>query len=162
MDFERQTADPSASRTLAAKLNYLFDRVRRDDGSEWTGKDVVGVVRARGVELSASHLSELRRGVKENPTVRVLQALADFFQVRVAFFFDDHEAVAQTEADLELRAAMRDAQVQQVAARAAGLSETQRAAFQRVLTQMLRDESTRPGSGADPDGGDSGSSDDGR
>lgn len=143
MDPERQDAASPARQSLAHKLSFLFTKVRRDDGSEWTGKDVVAAVRARGIDLSASHLSELRRGVKENPTVRVLQALADFFEVRVAFFFDDPEAVAQVEADLELRAAMRDAQVQQVAARAAGLTGTQRAAFQRVLAQMLREEVAR-------------------
>jgi transcriptional regulator with XRE-family HTH domain len=140
MTLDRQGMDGSPSRSLADKLGYLFDTVRRDDGSEWTGKDVVSAVRARGVDLSPSHLSELRRGLKLNPTVRVLQALADFFEVRVAFFFDDPEAVSQTESDLELRSAMRDAQVQQVAARAAGLSSAQRVAFQRVLADMIRGE----------------------
>lgn len=123
---------------LAGKLNYLFATVLSPEGSEYTGKDVVAAVRAAGVDLSASHLSELRRGVKTNPTVRVLQALADFFGVRVAYFFDDPVAVEETEAELELRAAMRDAQVQQMAARAAGLSPAQRAAFQRVLADLVR------------------------
>jgi transcriptional regulator with XRE-family HTH domain len=133
------------SRPLADKLNHLFAVVRRADGAEYYGKDVVAAVRDTGVELSASHLSELRRGIKSNPTVRVLQALADFFEVRVSYFFDDPAAVEQTEAELELRAAMRDARVQQMAHRAAGLSATQRAAFQRVLAEMVRDASQHPG-----------------
>lgn len=133
---------------LADKLNHLFAVVRRPDGGEYYGKHVVAAVRETGVELSASHLSELRRGIKSNPTVRVLQALANFFEVRVSYFFDDPAAVEQTEkeleqraAELELRAAMRDARVQQMAHRAAGLSDTQRAAFQRVLADMVRDTS---------------------
>ena len=108
-------------RTFAEKLTYLFDHVRREDGAEYTGK------------MSASHLSELRRGIKTNPTLRVLQALADFLQVRVAYFFDD-DAAAQTKADLELRAAMRDVDVTQMATPVADLSDPQRMALQRLLT----------------------------
>lgn len=140
-------AGQDESRSLADKLNHLFAMVRRPDGAEYYGKDVVAAVRATGVELSASHLSELRRGIKSNPTLRVLQALADFFEVRVSYFFDDPAAVEQTEAELELRAAMRDARVQQMAHRAADLSATQRAAFQRVLAEMVRETNQAPGDG---------------
>lgn len=128
------------NRSLADLLGHLFAMARRPDGAEWTGKDVVATVRARGVELSESHLSELRRGVKTNPTMRVLLALAELFEVPVAYLFGDPEAVEETEAELELRAAMRDAEVAQIAARAASLSSAQRAAFQRVLISMIRDE----------------------
>lgn len=129
---------------LAELLRRLIAIVRRPDGTEWTGKDIVATARANDVELSESHLSELRRGVKTNPTMRVLVALADVFEVPVAYFFGDPQIVEETEAELELRAAMRDAQVIQVAARAADLSPAQRAAFQRVLTSTLREE-TEPG-----------------
>ena len=140
-----QPEPPGELQTLADKLAYLFDRVRRDDGSEYTGKDVAAAVRARGTDLSPSHLSELRRGLKTNPTLRVLQGLADFFEVRVSYFFDDASAVAQTKADLELRAAMRDADVHHIASRVADLSGPQRAALQRLLTQLIREH----GDGAD-------------
>lgn len=73
------------NRSLADLLGHLFAMARRPDGAEWTGKDVVATVRARGVELSESHLSELRRGVKTNPTMRVLLALAELFEVPVAY-----------------------------------------------------------------------------
>lgn len=135
---EPTSAPRGGTPRLADKLNYLFATVRSPTGSEYFGKDVVAALRAAGVDLSASHLSELRRGIKTNPTVRVLQGLADFFEVRVAYFFDDPVAVEETKAELELRAAMRDAQVQQIAARAADLSPAQRAAFQRVLADLVR------------------------
>lgn len=135
---------PRQPSTLAEKLAYLFERVRRPDGAEWTGKDVAAAVRARGTDLSASHLSELRRGVKSNPTLRVLQGLADFFEVRVSYFFDDPAAVDQTLAELELRAAMRDADVHQMASRVADFSTGQRAAFQRLLADLIKEHNPGP------------------
>ncbi len=127
-------------RTLAEKLNHLFAVVRPPGESrEWTGKEVVAAVTAAGTDLSASHLSELRRGLKTNPTVRVLQGLANFFEVRVAYLLDDPNAVEDVEVELELRSAMRDAQVQDVALRAAGLSPQQRRAATRLLADIIRE-----------------------
>ena len=50
-----------------------------------------------------------------------IEALAGFFGVPPAYFFDD-ETAARVEAELDLLVAMKDAAVQKVALRAAGLS----------------------------------------
>lgn len=134
-------------RTVADKINHLFDVVRPDGGSrEYTGREVVAEIADRGGELSASHLSELRRGIKTNPTLRVLDGLARFFDVRVAYFTDDARAVEEVEAELALRAAMRDAQVQDIALRLAGLDPQQRSAAYRLLADIIREND-----GAQPD-----------
>ena len=131
---------PTPRMTLAEKLNHLFALVRPSGESrEYSGREVVAAVRAAGTELSASHLSELRRGIKSNPTLRVLQGLAAFFQVRVAYLLDDPEVVKDVEAELDLRAAMADAQVADVAARAAGLNAQQRRALNRLLADVIRE-----------------------
>lgn len=127
-------------RALADRLNYLFAAVRPADGDrEYTGREVVAAISAAGTELSASHLSELRRGIKANPTVRVLEGLAQFFQVRVAYLTGDSKVEREVESELELRRAMRDARVRDIAARAAGLDATQRSALQQLLTQLIRE-----------------------
>jgi hypothetical protein len=54
--------------------------------------------------MSESHLSELRRGVKQNPTLRTLGALAWFFEVRVGYFTDG-EVAAEVERELAAREA---------------------------------------------------------
>ena len=127
-------------RTVADKINHLFDVVRPDGGGrEYTGREVVAEIVDRGGELSASHLSELRRGIKTNPTLRVLDGLARFFDVRVAYFTDDPRAVEEVEAELELRAAMRDAQVQDIALRLAGLGPHQRSAAYLLLADIIRE-----------------------
>jgi transcriptional regulator with XRE-family HTH domain len=126
-------------RTIAEKLNHLFDVVRPPgEDREYTGREVVAGVNAAGTDLSASHLSELRRGVKDNPTVRVLDGLANFFGVRVAYFLDPG-VEEEVEAELDLRVAMRDAKVRDVAMRAADLDPQQRTAMHRLLAQIIRE-----------------------
>lgn len=134
------SAGSTPGRPLADKLSRLFDAVRPPgEDRQYTGREVVAAVNAAGTELSASHLSELRRGVKSNPTVRVLEGLAHFFDVRVAYLLDDARAVEEVEAELDLRSAMADAQVRDVALRAAGLDPHQRNAMYRLLAQIVRE-----------------------
>lgn len=135
---------------LARALNNLFEHVRPPgEDREYTGREVVAAVRSAGTDLSASHLSQLRRGRSPNPTLKVLQALAAFFEVRVAYLLDDPDAVKEVEARFALKAAMQDAQVQDVAHRVAGLNARQRVAFNEVLAQIIH--AHDDGSG-DPDG----------
>jgi transcriptional regulator with XRE-family HTH domain len=80
----------AASGAIAARINYLFElhRPPADPGRRWRNKEVVAACRRAGRGLSESHLSELRRGLKTNPTLRVLDALAWFFGVQIGYFSD--------------------------------------------------------------------------
>lgn len=147
----REAGQPEAQgrgaggRSLAAKLDHLFAVVRSPcGGREYTGREVVAAVNAAGTDLSASHLSELRRGVKTNPTVRVLEGLAAFFGVRTAYLLDDPQAVEEVEAELELRRAMADTRVRDLAWRVARLTPLERTALDRVLVELVRDDDHRP------------------
>lgn len=134
---QRGGGSDGRAQTLAEKLNYLFAVVLPEgETREYSGREVVAGVRAGGTDLSASHLSELRRGVKTNPTMRVLQGIADFFKIKVAYFFDD-DVAEEVEAELRLRAAMRDAQVRDLAFRIAGLPQDHRTAMYRLLTDVV-------------------------
>ncbi|XVS67675.1 helix-turn-helix domain-containing protein [Actinosynnema sp. CA-299493] len=108
--------------SLAAKVDHLFRSVRPRDGGEYTFEEVAAAIRAKqGPTISATYLWQLRKGIRDNPTKRHLEALAGFFGVPPAYFFDD----AQTEridAELTLLTALRDAPVRQIALRANGLS----------------------------------------
>lgn len=93
--------DGGSTTSLSARLQRLFEVTRpgHEPSRAWRNSEVVAACRANGRELSESHLSELRRGVKRNPTMRTLQALAWFFDVRSAYFTDDQVA-AEVERDL--------------------------------------------------------------
>ncbi|GAB2785778.1 helix-turn-helix domain-containing protein [Amycolatopsis magusensis] len=107
---------------LAAKVDHLFRTVRPRDGGEYTFEEVAEALRGRGgPTISATYLWQLRKGVRDNPTKRHLEALAGFFGVPAAYFFDEEEA-RRIDAELALLTALRDAPVRQIALRASGLS----------------------------------------
>jgi transcriptional regulator with XRE-family HTH domain len=113
--------EPQRRRTLAEKIDRLFGTVHPAKG-EYSHEDVATAIReAGGPTISATYLWQLRKGLRDNPTKRHLEALAGFFGVSPAYFFDD-EAAQRIDAELDLLAAMRDASVRHVALRASGLS----------------------------------------
>jgi transcriptional regulator with XRE-family HTH domain len=126
-----EAADPRETRpgrrslmddgTFAARLDHLFRTVHPQGRGEYSYREVAKAIDDRhGPTISASYLNQLRTGVKDNPTKRHIEALATFFGVPAAYFFDDG-AAARIDAELDLLAALRDSGVRQIAMRAAGL-----------------------------------------
>lgn len=76
------------TRTLADKINKLFQAFT-DDGREYSNEAVAQAISRTGVGISQSYIWQLRKGKKDNPTMRHLQALANFFGVPAAYFLDD-------------------------------------------------------------------------
>lgn len=108
--------------TLAEKIDRLFRVVRRPNREQFSHEEVARACReATGETFSATYLWQLRTGRRDNPTKRHLEALAQFFRVPVAYFFDDDQGAAIT-AELELLGALRDAGVRNMALRAVNLS----------------------------------------
>ena len=123
---------PPAPRALSDKIDHLFQVVRPAKG-EYTHEQVAKAIEERGgPTISASYLWQLRKGLRDNPTKKHLEALADFFGVPPAYFFDE-TAADRIDAELDLLASMRDADVRNVALRASGLS-TQTL---RAITDMI-------------------------
>ena len=127
---------PRASRSLAEKLNHLFIEVRPRSGSEYTLEEAVNGIRAHGgpdgTTISVSYLWQLRKGLRTNPTVRHLEAIAGFFGVPAAYFLDDDTA-ARVDEQLDSIALLRDRSVHRLASRAAGLSPSSL----RAITDMI-------------------------
>src|SRR3712207_5528228 len=88
--------------SLADRINYLFTRVHPRDRPEFTLEDVTnGMRERRGVSITPSYLSQLRKGQRTNPSREVLEGLADFFGVHPSYFFDE-EAAEAVAAELDL------------------------------------------------------------
>ncbi|GIE94137.1 helix-turn-helix domain-containing protein [Paractinoplanes rishiriensis] len=111
----------TAPAALAAKINHLFDTIRRADGSRYSNDEVAAAMGGDGPSISGSYLWLLRRGERDNPTKKHLEALAQFFDVSPAYFFDEAESSAIA-GELALLRALADAGVQRVATRLGGLS----------------------------------------
>jgi transcriptional regulator with XRE-family HTH domain len=88
---------------LADKLNHLFASCKSPGGQEYSNEQVAAAIGRNGVSISQSYIWQLRREKKANPTLRHLQALADFFGVPAAYFFDD-EVTRRVEGQLKVQA----------------------------------------------------------
>jgi ESX-1-secreted protein regulator len=135
------------------KLERLFVAVRHPDGSQYSLADVAAAVNAEGsAKLSASYLSELRSGRKDNPSIWVVSALARFFGQPIEYFLDDRDPVASRDdhgdavvamdrlsSDDRLRRALDSHDVRRIAMRASRLTPEDR---DRVadLIERLSDE----------------------
>jgi transcriptional regulator with XRE-family HTH domain len=112
---------------------------------------------ARAVEqlgapkVSATYIWQLRTGKRDNPTKRHIEALAAFFDVPPAYFFDDQVA-EQIRGQLQLLATLRDRGVRQVATRAAGLSPRGLQAVDEMIKQVRALEGLEAGSDLDATG----------
>ncbi|WP_431932983.1 helix-turn-helix domain-containing protein [Nonomuraea jabiensis] len=114
--------EPAPQRSLAEKLEYLFRTVREPGRREYSNEEVAAAIaRDQDVSISASYIWYLRTGQRDNPTLKHLTALATFFGVPPAYFFDE-QIRDEVEGELALVVALRDAGVRDVALRASGLS----------------------------------------
>jgi len=138
--------------SLASKLDRLFAAVRPGGRGEYSYQEVADSIRSEGgPTISATYLWQLRKGLRDNPTRNHLAALAKFFGVSPAYFFDE-DAAEVVDAQLSLLAAMRDNSVRTVALRARGLSVESLAAVQVVIDHARRLEGLEPEAerGAEP------------
>ncbi|WP_416972984.1 helix-turn-helix domain-containing protein [Streptomyces sp. 4F14] len=127
--------------TLAEKIEALFRIVRRPNREQFSHEEVARACReATGETFSATYLWQLRTGRRDNPTKRHLEALAQFFDVPVAYFFDDDQGAAIAR-ELELLGALRDAKVRSVALRAVNLSPENVNTISDMIDVLARRES---------------------
>ena len=122
--------------SLSQKLDNLFRAVHPSNRGEFTFEEVAEAIRARGgPTISATYIWQLRKGLRDNPTKKHLEALADFFNVSPSYFFDE-EAAARIDAELALLVALRDGSVRQLALRAFGLSADSLATIARMVERV--------------------------
>jgi transcriptional regulator with XRE-family HTH domain len=135
-----------AGSALAEKLDTLFQVVRHPNRKPFSNEEVARACREEtGETFSATYLWQLRTGRRDNPTKRHLEALAHFFHVPVAYFFDDEQGSAIAR-ELELLGALRDAEVRSVALRAVNLSPAGIGTISDMIDVIARREhdATRP------------------
>jgi len=134
--------EPRAT-TLTDRIDRLFQVVRRPNGEQHSHEEVARACReSTGESFSAAYLWQLRTGRRDNPTKRHLEALAAFFQVPPAYFFDDEQGKALAE-EVELLGALRNSAVRNLALRAVTLSEEGLGTVTDIVEAIKRRESKR-------------------
>jgi len=129
--------EAAGSRSFADRLNRLFEAIQpAGRGTPYTNKEVAAAVRANGGSISDVYVWQLRTGRRDNPTKDHIEALAAFFGVGAAYFFDD-SAAAHTTTDLETLDALRRLQVQSVSLRTVLEHHGLSADSQKIIQQMV-------------------------
>ncbi|WP_226353036.1 hypothetical protein [Pseudonocardia sp. ICBG601] len=128
------------AQTLADRINQAFKTLHPADRGPYSTREAVRWIEdhAGGDEpsISLNYLCSLRNGDKSNPTVKHLQALARFFQIPATYFLEDNEHADAVQTDLTLLEAMRDTEVQEIAARAIELDPSIRTWLRDTLRML--------------------------
>jgi transcriptional regulator with XRE-family HTH domain len=119
------SADPDNgmdSTELSVKLNKLFDTMRKPSEHPLSNAAAAEAITDKtGVSISPAYLWQLRNGMKTNPTVQHLRAIAQFFGVPPSYLIDPGVDV-EIDKQLNLLQLMRDSGVRDLARRASGLT----------------------------------------
>lgn len=143
-------AGAGTERTLADRLDKLFETIRRPDGRKHSNAEVAAFCRAHtGESCSREYISQLRKGKRDNPTKRNLEALAAFFDLSPAYFFDDTQS-ERIRGQLELAAALRDSDVRQIALRAVRLGKPDLRLVTDMIESLARRQAEREGEDGHP------------
>lgn len=100
---------------FAKKLNTLFEKKTKLDGSKYTQEEVIQGTKGL---LTRAYLWKLRTGRAKNPGFNIVQALANFFEVDINYF----QATEDKEQEL-LEQAKKNKLISEVALRASMYSE---------------------------------------
>jgi transcriptional regulator with XRE-family HTH domain len=139
-------ASAQAPYTLAERLNHLFATVHPRGRRPYSNEEVASAIREAGGEISSTYIWQLRKGLKDNPTLKHLEALAQFFGVPAAYFVDDATAV-KVSGELETLALLKDVAARRIGLRAVGLSERS----QQTVAEMLERVRELEGLAREPD-----------
>ncbi|MFJ6017596.1 transcriptional regulator [Streptomyces sp. NPDC092952] len=135
--------------SLAEKLGHLFDvTVNPATGRRYTNAEVSQSIAQEcgGVRVAESTIASIRTGVKPNPTLKTIEALARIFKVAPDYFFPDFDVdeTAKVQASFELIRAVKDSGLQGIAMRANGLSPASLEMITAVINQARRLEGLDP------------------
>lgn len=74
---------------FSERLEYLFRTMPNTQGNRYTAEEVARRANERGYPISAVYVSQLRSGLKQNPSLKHATGLAAAFDVDIRFFTDD-------------------------------------------------------------------------
>ena len=109
--------------TFAKKLDHLFLTVRPTGRRRpYSMNEVAASIAKSGHEhVSANYIWMLRKGLRDNPTLRTVEALAHFFGVPPSYFFEDDVLVPRLGTQLDPLAKLRDSCIRDLKLRAVEL-----------------------------------------
>jgi transcriptional regulator with XRE-family HTH domain len=131
------------ARTLADKLDRLFRTAYPKGRGPYSYEEAAeAIAQATGEKISANTLWRYRTGKHDNPTMRTIEALAKFFRVPPAYFFDD-EVSDRIGEQVEALALIRDGNLGPGQLRSLGeMSDAGRRAIAEMIQAVARMEAS--------------------
>lgn len=124
--------------SLASRIDRLLATVHPKGRGPYTYDEVADGIRTQGgPTISSAYLHQLHRGKRDNPTKQHLEALAKFFGVPVAYFFDDTQA-ALVDEEIALLKVIRDREIKDLALRALELGPEARRSVAVIIEELGR------------------------
>lgn len=137
-------ADRADNSELAVKINRLFETMRKPSDAPLSNAAAADAITEKtGVSISSAYIWQLRSGLKTNPTVTHLRAIAEFFGVPASYLVDEG-IDPHIDAQLRLLQSFRDAGVRDLAARASGLTPQSLESIRIIIDQARRFEELPP------------------
>lgn len=120
---------------ITERLNWLFENVRKPDGSKYTNQEVEDETEALGLRVGATAVWKIRNGQTQNPGYLTLRSLANLFRVPVTFFYD---GILSVEEEARLKSNPAVLSPNEIALRTIELDESQRQAVLAVIEAMRK------------------------
>ena len=130
-----------AGRTLAERIEWLVQNMwPADKPLPRTNSEIaVAITEATGEEISSTGFWKLRTGRGDNPTLKTLTSLAQFFKVPLGFFGDDPEEAEAIGDQMAMLVLLRDKGVTRRQLRSfAGLSSKSRQMILDMIESAAR------------------------
>ncbi len=122
--------------TLAERIDCLFRSHAAPRSREYSYRNAASALSGQnGLAFSPTYLWQLRTGVKDNPTMRHIEALARFFGVSPSYFFDD-ELTELPDSEVRLLATSQGDTLRPIAMNLLGLSEGSLQAVLRLTCHL--------------------------
>lgn len=136
---EHQSEAIPQPKSLAEKLEHLLTVTTPAGQRPPSNEDVATAINIAAGEktISATYVWQLRTGRKTNPTVRHLEALAQYCGVSAAYFLNEDEA-RRIDDQLNLLDALKQSDARDIALRSTGLSESSRRTLHSMIDQLRK------------------------
>jgi transcriptional regulator with XRE-family HTH domain len=141
-----KTQQPDPENLFSRKLDELFNRIKKPDGKPFSYGDVAKGIQAEGEpSITAGYIWKLRTGAVKNPGYRVIKAIARFFDVPVAYFFEEERDETERLTEINLARQLKDSpQVQKIALRASSLADAEQEAILAMISAIQKAKTGRP------------------
>lgn len=127
---------------LADRVNALFDAIRDpDSGEPYSNEDLARwCARYSGATMSRQFVWQLRRGDRDNPTLRHLRAIAAFFGVELSYFEPGERGERMAEQLRLARTIAATDGAERMVMRGLSLTPESRRAVARMIEELAREQ----------------------